>query len=109
MSFSLDTEPFLAGLATAVKDLEATGERATARAGGSAGERAAALAPVESGELAASKYVVEGRDAEGFFVEVGFTADHAAENEFGTSTMAPRPFLRQALAEAANEFGRSIE
>lgn len=107
MRVDFDTKPFVAGVATAVEDLEREGEQAVDRAGTSAGERAAALAPVKTGELRDSMEVIEGRDDRGFFVEVRFGSSHATENEFGTTRMRARPFLRPALAEAAAQFGRA--
>lgn len=106
MPVDFDTKPFVAAVMTAVKGLERDGAHALHDTGTAAGDRAAELVPVETGELRDSMQVTDGRDDDGYFVEVRFTAGHAAPVEFGTSTTPARHFLRQALAEAGADFSR---
>lgn len=57
------------------------------------GNLAQQLAPVDSGELRDSKEVEHQEDVS----IVGFTAEHAPFQEFGTSKMAAQPFLTPAF------------
>lgn len=69
--------------------------------------RARELAPVDTGRLRAS-IVSSGleRDARGAFVRIGTNVFYAGFVEFGTRYMAPQPYLRPALLEAAQAWGR---
>lgn len=56
--------------------------------------RAEALAPVDTGHLKNSGFVAGSRGQ----WTIGFSADYAHFQEFGTSKMAAHPFLRPAIA-----------
>jgi HK97 gp10 family phage protein len=54
---------------------------------------AKSLVPVRTGYLQSTIYHI----ASGFILDFGATADYSSHVEFGTSRMAPRPYIRPAL------------
>lgn len=61
------------------------------------------LVRVDSGELRDSIHAVAAGEAGTAAEDIVVGTDHALPNEFGTSTMTARPFLRPALHRAEQE------
>ena len=89
-------------LAARISSLPARLERSAAEvvtaSAARAAETARQLVPVDSGELRRSISPSE--------ASVTASAPHAAMVEFGTSRMAPRPFMLQAARSVRGEFVR---
>jgi HK97 gp10 family phage protein len=56
---------------------------------------------VDTGRLRSSIQHTPGRDARGPYVDVGTNVEYATFVEYGTSRMAPQPYMRPALLAAA--------
>jgi HK97 gp10 family phage protein len=67
--------------------------------------------PVDTGELVGSGYVTVEERVGGLDMRVGYSADHAAVNEFGSSGRVAKPFLRPAWEEhvASGNCAREIK
>jgi HK97 gp10 family phage protein len=61
----------------------------------------------DTGTLASSIHAKV--DSDGFGAEVEAAAEYAAALEFGTSTMAPRPFLLRALNENRKQIVKRVQ
>ncbi|MFI7691784.1 HK97-gp10 family putative phage morphogenesis protein [Nonomuraea sp. NPDC049655] len=68
---------------------------------------AQSLAPVDTGNLKNSIGV--DFDPDGYGFEAGATANYAGYVEFGTSRMAPQPYLGPAFARTSEQFVEAIE
>jgi HK97 gp10 family phage protein len=62
-------------------------------------------APVDTGYLRNSAYTEETQSG----VEVGFTAEYAAYQEFGTETIPAKGFMRKAVDEGATEIIEKVK
>lgn len=102
----VDTKGFLAGLARAYAEMGLSSQRELVRLAIEVQNRARELCPVDTGRLRSSIGHTEGVDVRGPFVDVGTNVEYAPFVEYGTMHMAPQPFLRPALAEAVEGFGR---
>lgn len=103
--FDLDADAFLKGLARALADLERDAAQELVNTADAVVDRAKALCPVDTGHLRDS---LEARVLGDGTVEVGTDDPTGIYNEFGTSKMPPRQFMRPALAEAPRDFGKGI-
>ena len=85
---------FAKDLARAAVGLDSLAEAANLRVARGAAEDARAVAPVLTGKLSGSIRVVRRKDGS---VAVESSEFYSAFQEFGTSTMAPNPFIRPAV------------
>lgn len=99
--YVIDDRAFRRSLPRAVRELEVRGERHLLGLAIKVQNEARRLCPVDTGRLRASIHHVPGRDARGFYVQVGTNVNYAGFVEFGTRRMRAQPFLRPALARAA--------
>lgn len=110
MSLVWDDTAFQAGLRLALKEYQLVAEHAVDQDAASIRDRAAALAPVatadedaDPGKLRDNVRVDAGQhELNTYHVDVGVDSsvvDYALDVEFGTSKMAPEPFMRPAIAE----------
>lgn len=97
-----DSAGFTAGLKAAIEALHLRTEDDVRRVALQVQNSARILCPVDTGRLRSSIKSAEGRDAEGFYVEVGTNVKYARFVEFGTSRAHAQPYLRPAFAEAAH-------
>jgi HK97 gp10 family phage protein len=103
----LNTAEFQRALAGAYRGMRLQTERDLVVLGLKVQNGARERCPVDTGRLRAS-IVSSGleHDAKGAFVRVGTNVFYAGFVEFGTRYMAPQPYLRPALLEAAQSWGR---
>lgn len=99
-----DTSAFERGLRDAVVDLRRDAEAEAVRTAEQVRDRARTLAPKVTGRLANSIEVRQERGG----AEISVGVDYGAAVEFGARRRPPKPYLRPALAEAAQEFGRGM-
>lgn len=109
-SFSIENEKaWAAALQNAYGDLVKDGEKQISRTGQVVKSAARAKAPVLTGALRDEIDATDGRDSDGFYVDVGvgdLPDDYDVLVEYGTSDTDPQPFMRPALAEGEASFGR---
>lgn len=101
-----DDAAFMVNLRAALLTIEVTSERALLTTAIAIQNTARGLSPVKTGRLRSSIVHVAGRDARGYYVDVGTNVNYAPHVEFGTVRMTARPYLRPALAVAAGYLGR---
>lgn len=92
-----DASEFLAGLEAAAKRLVVKSEAQLRRTGLRAQSNMKRLCPVDTGRLRSSIEMVDGRDAHGYFVEIGTNVEYAPYVEFGTQHSPAQPFIRPGL------------
>jgi HK97 gp10 family phage protein len=105
MSVDLDADAFIAGLQDAVRGMVLRTERDLLRVGLKAQNNARQLCPVDTGRLRSSIIAEQGRDARGFFVQIGTNVEYAPYVEFGTGRSAAQPFLRPGVLAAMRSWG----
>lgn len=102
-----DDTAFRKGLAAAMRQLKLRTERDLVALGLRVVNGARLRCPVDTGRLRAS-IISSGlqHDSRGAYVEVGTNVNYAAYVEFGTMRAAAQPYLRPALLEAAQTWGK---
>lgn len=107
--FSVDTASVIHGLDAAILEIEHVAEHELEQLAEHVVERARSAAPVDTGNLKSSiRVIASGHDDGGAFVDIGTDDPVGIYQEFGTVNIPPHPFMRPALAEAPNEFGKGI-
>jgi len=94
-----------ADLSEAPFKMQVAGSQALAKAAHDIEASAKINAPVDTGNLRNSISA----DINGMSAEIGPTADYGIYLEYGTSKMAPQPFLGPAFDEVEPGFVRAIE
>lgn len=107
-SLELDSRSFLVGLERQAHRLANDATEELERTGDQVADRARDLAPVDTGELRDSIDARSGREGTVAYVDVGTTDPVGVYQEFGTSNMPPHAFMRPAVAEAPQRFGKGI-
>lgn len=103
-----DDAAFRKGLADATRQIKLRTERDLVALGLRVVNGARRRCPVDTGRLRAS-IISSGlqHDSKGPYVEVGTNVNYAAFVEFGTQRGPAQPYLRPALLEAAQTWGKS--
>lgn len=107
-NFDIDSRAFTRELLNAYKGLELSSVKELEHLADIVVERGEQRAPKRTGRLGRSVDKQSGKDASGPYVDVFAAAFYARFSEFGTSQRPARPFMRPALAEAVNGFGRRV-
>lgn len=97
---------FAQDLARAAVGIDSMAEAAELRAARGALETARAVAPVDKGDLRASLRIVR-RKSGGVSVEA--TSEAAPYQEYGTSVMAPNPYILPAVDRWGPQLVRDVE
>lgn len=92
----LDDEGFRQGIQQWWSSIQVKGPRDLARLGMKMKGEAQKLCPVDTGRLRSSITLTQGRDARGFFVDVGTNVEYASYVEYGTEKSPAQPFIRPA-------------
>jgi HK97 gp10 family phage protein len=96
----VDAKGFLAGLAAAYADFKVESERDALGLAIVVENRGKELCAVDTGLLRSSIGHQDGRDKDGYYIDVGTNVSYGPFVEFGTSTQGAQPFMRPAVAEA---------
>lgn len=106
-TWDVDDRAFQRGLRQALAGMRLRTERDLVVLGLKVQNRARQLAPVDTGRLRSSiQSTGLQRDARGAYVDVGTNVFYAGFVEFGTRRQGAQPYLRPALLEAAQGWGR---
>jgi HK97 gp10 family phage protein len=100
-AIELDSAAFRRDLVAHLKQMEVHSEQALVRVGYQVLSKARYLCPVDTGRLRASIILTQGRDGQGFYVEIGTNVHYARFVEFGTRYNRAQPFLLPAVALAS--------
>lgn len=94
-------------LDNATNTMQAMAKSAVKKTGLDTVAQAQALAPVDTGALKNSIGV--DFDADGYGFEAGPTVNYGGYVEYGTSRMAPQPYLGPAFERTSEQFVKAIE
>lgn len=104
-SIEIDSDAFLASLRVALGQLKLQSEAELWGFALATQNLARFYCPVDTGRLRSSIQATKGHDGSGPFVDIGTNVNYAGFQEFGTRYMAAQPYLRPALAVAAQQWG----